>query len=207
MILKVNKWPPGGAGIVLRLKTPNFRYFLVNFDDFLPNFRWFLEISCAHLGTVAQCSVDPQCASSAKMKHLETSQKLSETLKKNHETSRNFDQFPWISTCTKTKNKASVYIITRIYPKNANIVLNHEKKESQQHPVFPGGHPSKYWLGSMLLNFSDRTRTGVFNMIWPLARIVENFDILFQQHTCIHIQDISILCANWLNMPISEEKK
>jgi len=44
-------------------------------------------------------------------------------------------------------------------------------------------------------------------MIWPLARIQENFNILFQQHTCIHIQDISILCANWLNMPISEEKK
>jgi hypothetical protein len=34
MILKVNKWPPGGAGIVLRLKTRNFRYFLVNFDEF-----------------------------------------------------------------------------------------------------------------------------------------------------------------------------
>ena len=54
---------------------------------------------------------------------------------------------------------------------------------SQQHPVFPGGHPSKYWLGSMLLNFSDRTRTGVFNMIWPLARVQENVDNLFQQHT------------------------
>ena len=39
----------------------------------------------------------------------------------------------------------------------------------QQHPVFPGGHPSKYWLGSTLLNFSDRTRTGVFNVIWPLS--------------------------------------
>ena len=126
MILEVKKWPPGGAGIVLRLKTWNFRYFLVYFDEFLPNFRWFLPIfcwslpnfwwllpnfrwllpnfwwflpilakfsmifgiSCAHLGTVAQCSVDPQCASSAKTKHLETSQKLSETLKKNHETSR-----------------------------------------------------------------------------------------------------------------------
>ena len=36
-----------------------------------------------------------------------------------------------------------------------------------QHLVFPGGHPSKYSQGSMLLNFSDRTRTGVFNMIWP----------------------------------------
>ena len=41
--------------------------------------------------------------------------------------------------------------------------------KSQQHPVFPGGHPSKYWLSSTLLNFSDRTRTGVFNVIWPLA--------------------------------------
>ena len=53
----------------------------------------------------------------------------------------------------------------------------------QQHPVFPGGHPSKYWLGSMLLNFSDRTRTGVFNMIWPLARAQENLKIGFQQKT------------------------
>ena len=44
-----------------------------------------------------------------------------------------------------------------------------KKKWSQQHPVFPGGHPSKYWLDSTLLNFSDRTRTGVFNVIWPLA--------------------------------------
>ena len=51
-------------------------------------FLMIFGISCAHLGTVAQCSVDPQCASSAKTKHLETSQKLSETLKKNHETSR-----------------------------------------------------------------------------------------------------------------------
>ena len=55
---------------------------------------------------------------------------------------------------------------------------------SQQHPVFPGGHPSKYWL--MLLNFSDRTRTGVFNMIWPLARAQENVNrLLFQQHKYI----------------------
>ena len=42
----------------------------------------------------------------------------------------------------------------------------------QQHPVFPGGHPSKYWRGSMLLNFGDRTRTGAFSMIWPLTRKV-----------------------------------
>ena len=36
-----------------------------------------------------------------------------------------------------------------------------------QHHVFPGGHPSKYLHGSTVLNFSDQTRTGVFNMIWP----------------------------------------
>ena len=29
------------------------------------------------------------------------------------------------------------------------------KKRSQQHPVFPGGHPSKYWLDSTLLNFTE----------------------------------------------------
>ncbi|KAG8233046.1 hypothetical protein J437_LFUL004267 [Ladona fulva] len=32
----------------------------------------------------------------------------------------------------------------------------------QQHPVFPGGHPSKYYPGPTMLNFGDRTRTGVF---------------------------------------------
>ena len=47
--------------------------------------------------------------------------------------------------------------------------LSQKVEFSQQHPVFPGGHPSKYWLDSTLLNFSDRTRTGVFNVIWPLA--------------------------------------
>ena len=145
-------------------------------------------ILSAHFGTESQCSVDPSGAKSA---YLETSQNLtkhSKTLIKTHETSR------------KSKFLNS-FAKKRKYP------FKIWKKESQQHPVFPGGHPSKYWLGSMLLNFSDRTRTGVFNMIWPLAKIQENFDNLFQQHTCIHIQDISILCANWLNMPISEEKK
>jgi hypothetical protein len=62
---------------------------------------------------------------------------------------------------------------------------NQKNIVSQQHPVFPGGHPSKYWLGSMLLNFSGRTRTGVFNMIWPLAKVQENVKIWFQQHTYI----------------------
>ena len=29
----------------------------------------------------------------------------------------------------------------------------------------------------MLLNFSDRTRTGAFNMIWPLAKEGDNFEL------------------------------
>jgi hypothetical protein len=60
---------------------------------------------------------------------------------------------------------------TQVEHKNKNGKLC-KKIWSQQHPVFPGGHPSKYWLGSMLLNFSDRTRTGVFNMIWPLIPLI-----------------------------------
>ena len=45
-----------------------------------------------------------------------------------------------------------------------------KNKKSQQHQEFPSGLPSKYYPGPMLLNFSDRTRTGVFNMVWPLTR-------------------------------------
>ena len=109
---------------------------------------------------------------------------------------------PTVPVLNQKQSKCVLY--NSNFAKKREYPFKSWKKESQQHPVFPGGHPSKYWLGSMLLNFSDRTRTGVFNMIWPLARIEENFNILFQHHTCIHIRDISILCANLLNMPISE---
>ena len=53
--------------------------------------------------------------------------------------------------------------------------LKWKTKKSQQHQEFPSGLPSKYYPGPMLLNFSDRTRTGVFNMVWPLARGKANF--------------------------------
>ena len=35
--------------------------------------------------------------------------------------------------------------------------------------MFPGGHPSKYYPDPTLLNFADRTRSGVFNVVWSLA--------------------------------------
>ena len=54
--------------------------------------------------------------------------------------------------------------------KRAKRLRKRCKKASQQHQEFPSGLPSKYYPGPMLLNFSDRTRTGVFNMVWPLAR-------------------------------------
>ena len=41
-----------------------------------------------------------------------------------------------------------------------------KKRGSLQHLLFPGGHPSKYWAGPTLLNFSDQTRTGVFSVVW-----------------------------------------
>src|SRR5207244_1267249 len=39
----------------------------------------------------------------------------------------------------------------------------------QQHFMCPGGHPSKYCAGQMLLNFGDQTRTSVFNIVCHLA--------------------------------------
>lgn len=45
------------------------------------------------------------------------------------------------------------------------------KIKCQQHAVFPGGHPPKYWPRPMLLNCGDRTRTGAFSMVWPLTEV------------------------------------
>ena len=42
----------------------------------------------------------------------------------------------------------------------------------QQHPVFPCGHPSKYWLSSMLLNLGDCLVTVVCSSIWLLANVL-----------------------------------
>ena len=60
--------------------------------------------------------------------------------------------------------------------------------------MFPGGHPSKYWLDSTLLNFSDRTRTGVFNVIWPLAFESHKFT-LFQPLTSLQKGELEF--ENW----------
>ena len=34
------------------------------------------------------------------------------------------------------------------------------------------GHPSKYKPGPTLLNFREKMGTGMFNVVWPLARTV-----------------------------------
>ena len=77
-----------------------------------------------------------------------------------------------------------------------------EKKfEYQQHPVFPGGHPSKYWRGSMLLNFGDRTRTGAFSMIWPLTRKVSLYSkLLIIGNSWLAAILLSQMCPQWLYM-------
>ena len=72
---------------------------------------------------------------------------------------------------------------------NSTNIKNLKKKDCQQHPVFPSGHPSKYWLGSTLLNFSDRTRTGVFSVIWPLASVRAILKV-FQLHVFIQRDQI-----------------
>ena len=80
--------------------------------------------------------------------------------------------------------------------KLSEVNAKNKQKKSLQHPVFPGGHPSKYSQGSMLLNFSDQTRTGAFNMIWsktfkidiwhsvgllyPLRKCTKLFNVLLQ---------------------------
>ncbi len=70
------------------------------------------------------------------------------------------------------------------------MILNMQK--SQQHQEFPSGLPSKYYPGPMLLNFSDRTRTGVFNMVWTLTRSEAKY-YLFKQNIVPCRQSFSTL--------------
>ena len=63
----------------------------------------------------------------------------------------------------KASNKTN---ITSRTPKDLELK---KIKKSQQHQEFPSGLPSRYYPGQMLLNFSDGTRTGVFNIVWPFT--------------------------------------
>ena len=49
--------------------------------------------------------------------------------------------------------------------KLANHYTTRDALLGLQYLVFPSGTPSKYLSGSTLLNFGDRTKTGVFNVI------------------------------------------
>ena len=44
-------------------------------------------------------------------------------------------------------------------------------KKSVRHRVFLGGLPAKYFPSPTGLNFGDRTRTGVFPVVWPYAKM------------------------------------
>ena len=72
--------------------------------------------------------------------------------------------------------KKNFKVIFRLAPVSTGLSLRFfakmkKKKICQQHPVFPGGHPSKYYRGANLVDFGDQTRTGIFKLLWPMATI------------------------------------
>lgn len=54
-------------------------------------------------------------------------------------------------------------------PNVCKLVVRSFRGECQQHVMFTGSHPSKYWPCSKLLNIGDWTKTGVVNLAWPLS--------------------------------------
>src|SRR5215470_12254580 len=54
-----------------------------------------------------------------------------------------------------------------------NVKQTNQKQKSTA-PGVPGGLPSKYYPGPTLLNFGDLTRTGAFNVVWPLTSTVQD---------------------------------
>ena len=90
---------------------------------------------------------------------------------------KNVDCFAWEEKrFTNVKQQSMTKVLkqkrfTNVKQQSMTKVLKQKrfKRECHQHSVFPGGHPSKYWLSSTLLDFSDQTRTGIFSVIWPMA--------------------------------------
>lgn len=56
------------------------------------------------------------------------------------------------------------------------LLINSDKidakkwEKSQRHGVFPGGHPSKYYLRPSMLNFNGQMSIGVFIEVWALTK-------------------------------------
>jgi hypothetical protein len=69
------------------------------------------------------------------------------------------------------KVKPEQWVQRERVPRSTNRYVLDSSSKSQQHLVFPGGLPSKYYPGPTLLNFGDLTRTGAFNVVWPLASV------------------------------------
>ena len=111
MILAINKWPPGGAGVVLTSKTWNFHKFSMDFGDFWTIFRWILEFWAHTLALKVNVRSIPQ------VPNLLTSKPL--------KTSRNTQKL--LSKPTKPLENRNFLIVL---PKNANILLKYEKRKA-----------------------------------------------------------------------------
>ena len=83
---------------------------------------------------------------------------------------------------------------------------------SMRYPVFPTGHPSKYWPNLTLLNFSDRTRTGALSVVWTHTKIrLRAFSSLsYMSHFLIqflHIYSNIMFVISFLNVDLTSNKK
>ena len=66
-------------------------------------------------------------------------------------------------------SKLKSYIVGdffRVFSNLKLVYLPANLTKSLRHREFPGGPPSKYYPGPTMLNFRDRTRTGVFIVVW-----------------------------------------
>ena len=73
-----------------------------------------------------------------------------------------------------------MYVVSKILGTCAKCAQE-ENKIKKKRTAPDDGHPSKYWAGPMLLNFSDRTRTGAFNVVWSQTPVTIQEDLLAVQ--------------------------
>ena len=78
-----------------------------------------------------------------------------------------FSHLPWTSASLPVPCHRVTHHAARYPALQKTAASSRAGPKSLRHQVFPGGPPSKYYPGPTMLNFRDRTRTGVFIVVWP----------------------------------------
>ena len=59
-------------------------------------------------------------------------------------------------------------LMKKVSLQHSSSQSNNKNEKRDGHQGFPRGHPPQYWPGPTMLDFGDRTGTGILTVVWPI---------------------------------------